>query len=129
MRNALLGIRHPLPSTEKGRLFEQWLILQCIYFARARHLPWRFSAYRTEAGAEVDLIIDLGRRLLAVECKLGRSISRSQLGGLRSFVSITKKPVQSIVVFHGERIEQLSDDIQAIPWRKFLLETLVDATR
>jgi predicted AAA+ superfamily ATPase len=127
VRNALLGIRHPLPSTEKGRVFEHWLVLQCIYFARARHLPWRFSAYRTEAGAEVDLVIDLGKRILALECKLGRNISRSQLGGLRSFASMAKKPIQPVVVFHGERVEQLTEDIQAIPWRKFLLETLVEA--
>jgi hypothetical protein len=40
---------------------------------------------------------------------------------------MAKKPIQSVVVFHGERVEQLTEDIQAIPWRKFLLETLVEA--
>jgi predicted AAA+ superfamily ATPase len=127
VRNALLGIRHPLPATEKGKLFEQWIILQCMYFARAHHLPWRFSAYRTDGGAEVDLVIDLGKRILALECKLGRSVAASQLGGLRSLVSAAKKPVRCIVVYHGERAERLAHEVEAIPWRKFLLETLVDA--
>jgi predicted AAA+ superfamily ATPase len=127
VRNALLGIRRPLPATEKGKLFEHWIILQCMYWARARHLPWRFSAYRTDAGAEVDLVVDVGKRLLALEFKLGRSIAASQLGGLRSFASVAKKPVRSIVVYHGERAERLSHDVEAIPWRKFLLETIVEA--
>jgi predicted AAA+ superfamily ATPase len=125
VRNALLGLHHrPPAATEKGKLFEHWFILQCLYFIRAKRLPWRCCAYRTEAGAEVDLVIDMGPSLLAIECKLGRNVTPSQLGGLRSFASVADKPVRSFVVFQGDRSQRFDQGIEAIPYREFLLETL-----
>jgi uncharacterized protein len=125
VRNALLGVhRRPPAPTDKGKLFEQWLILQCLYFARANHLPWRPFSYRTEAGAEVDLIIDAGTFFIAIECKLGRTIAVSQLSGLRSFASAAHKPTRSFVVFQGERSQQFENDIRAVPYRIFLRDTL-----
>jgi len=126
VRNALLGLHRHSPLTEKGRLFEHWIILQCLYLARARRLPWRFSAYRTDAGAEVDLVIDTGKQFVALECKLGRNVAPSQLGGLRSFMSVAHKPVRSIVVYQGERAQRFDGGVEAIPWRKFLLDTLLE---
>jgi predicted AAA+ superfamily ATPase len=125
VRNALLGLhRRPPPATERGKLFEHWLILQCIYFARARHLPWRFSAYRTDAGAEVDFVIDTGPKLVAIECKAGRNVSRSQLGGLRSFASVAHKPTRLLVAFQGDRPQRFDDGVEAVPYRRLLLEVL-----
>lgn len=124
VRNALLGLhRRAPPQTERARLFEHWLILQCIYFARARHVPWRFGAYRTDAGAEVDLVIDTGRRLVAVECKAGRNVRSSQLGGLRSFASIAHKPTRSIVAFQGDRAQRV-DGVEVLPYRALLRDVL-----
>jgi len=125
VRNALLGQhRHPIPSIERGRVFEQWLILQCLYFIRAHRLPWRPYSYRTDAGAEVDLVLDTGRALLAIECKLGRNVTPGQLGGLHSFATATKRKVQSFVVFQGERAQAFAGGITAIPYLDFLRKTL-----
>jgi hypothetical protein len=35
---------------------------------------WRLSCYRTEGGAEVDLVIERGDDILGVEIKAGRSL-------------------------------------------------------
>jgi predicted AAA+ superfamily ATPase len=127
VRNALLGLhRHSPLATEKGKLFEHWLILQCLYFMRAERLPWRAFAYRTDGGAEVDLVIDTGPFYLAIECKLGRNVASSQLTGLRSFEEVADKPVRSFVVFQGQRSQQFERGILAIPYRTFLLETLTE---
>lgn len=125
VRNALLGLhRIPPTPTERGRLFEHWFVLQCLYFVRARRLPWRLCSYRTDAGAEVDLVIDTRRTLLAIECKAGRNVDRGRLSGLRSFATVADKPLKSFVVFQGERAQRFEGAIDAIPYRDFLLETL-----
>jgi uncharacterized protein len=125
VRNALLGVhRSSPPRTEQGHLFEHWFVLQCVAFIRAHRLPWKVFAYRTDAGAEVDLVIDLGRRLLAAECKLGSRVGAAQLSGLRSFSQVARKPLSSYVVFTGERAQSLANDVEAVPYREFLLTRL-----
>jgi uncharacterized protein len=125
VRNALLGShRHVITPTEKGSLFEQWFILQCLTFVRSHHLPWRWYSYRTEQGAEVDLVLDLGERYLAIGCKLGRNVRPGQLGGLRSFAEIADKPTKSFVAYLGEQTQVMPDGSTAVPYLDFLLETL-----
>jgi len=125
VRNALLGLhRMEPPATEKGRLFEQWFVLQCIAFIRAHRLPWKVFGYRTDAGAEVDLIIDTGQRLLAIECKLGRTVAAAQLSGLRSFSEVAGQTLSSYVVFQGDRAQDLGHNIEAVPYTEFLLKRL-----
>ncbi len=125
VRNALLGVHHRDASpTDRGRLFEHWLILQCLAFIRAHRLPWKTFGYRTDGGAEVDLIIDTGEHLLAIECKAGRSVSTTQLSGLRSFAEVAHRPVRSFVVFLGERAQKLAARVDAVPYAEFLLERL-----
>jgi predicted AAA+ superfamily ATPase len=125
VRNALLGVhRHPASATERGSLFEQWVILQCLYFIHAHRLPWRVVAYRTDAGAEVDAILDTGERLLALECKLGRHVGASDLRGLRSFAEVAERPVSAFVLFQGERAQSLDHGIRAVPYLDFLMTEL-----
>jgi hypothetical protein len=98
--------------------------LQCLYFIRAHRLPWRASAYRTDAGAEVDLVIDTRSSLIAIECKLGRNVGAGELSGLRSFAGVAHKPLRAFVVFQGEQAQKLASGIEAVPYRRFLLRTL-----
>jgi len=125
VRNALLGQLRRTPSQrERGHLFEEWLLLQCIYFARAHHLPWKLLGFRTDAGLEVDGVLDLGDRYLAIECKLGSNVGSADLRGLHAFTALAEKPVQSVVVFGGERPQELEPGLNALPYRHFLFETL-----
>lgn len=125
VRNALLGVhRTPPPATDKGRLFEQWFVLQCLAFIRAHRLPWKVFGYRTDAGAEVDLVIDIGHRILAIECKLGRTVASRHLGGLRSFAEVAGKPLSSYVVFQGDRAQNMGHGIESVPYGEFLLRRL-----
>ncbi len=130
VRNALLGLHRHRPSpTEQGALFEHWLILQCLYFIRARHLPWRAYSYRTDAGAEVDLVLDTGEALVGIECKWGRTVTTSDLRGLRSFAEIAHKPVSLFVVFRGARPQRFERGVEAIPFEEFLLKRLPSLSR
>jgi predicted AAA+ superfamily ATPase len=130
VRNALLGVhRHAPAATELGRLFEHWLTLQCLYFIRAHRLPWKISSYRTDAGAEVDIVLDTRRALIAIECKAGRSVTRAELGGLRSFGTAARRAVHSLVVYRGERRQKLDTGVEAVPYGEFLGEMLPSFVR
>lgn len=121
VRNALLGThRHAVSPVEAGPLFEQWLILQCSALNRARHLGWTLSSYRTDAGAEVDLVIDRGDTLLAVECKWSRQAAEADLRGLRSLEEVAGKPVEKVVVYRGERRQRFKKGETAVPYQDFL---------
>ena len=125
VRNALLGIhRGELSPGEKGKLFEQWILLQVIYFIHAEKKEWHVSAYRTDSGAEVDVVLDVGDRLLAIECKRGKNVSEDELRGLRSFEEAAHKPVQKYVVYTGESRQQFSKSETALPYREFLEEVV-----
>jgi predicted AAA+ superfamily ATPase len=120
VRNALLGIhRSALSPTEKGRLFEQWVLLQVMAFIHANKREWKLSAYRTDAGAEVDLIIETSSGFLAIECKWGKSVSEGQTRGLRSFEEVSHKPVKKYILFTGEAPQRFSQGETAIPYPQF----------
>lgn len=125
VRNALLGIHdHAVSPTERGGIFEQWVILQCIYHARAYRKPWQFFSYRTDDGAEVDLVMQTHRALIAVECKARAQPSGIDLRGLHSFAGVSHLPLHRYVVYTGETRQQLNDQTTLVPYQAFLLEEL-----
>ncbi len=116
VRNALLGIhRRPLHPQQIGAAFEQWVMLQTIYMNRALRKHWNISTYRTEAGAEVDLVIDRGDDLVAIEIKSGRNVSKQDCRGLNSLEELCDAPVQKWILFQGKRRQQLPQKVLAIP--------------
>ncbi len=84
---ALLGsLIDPPTPLEKGRLFEQWVLQEIVRLNEYHQKDWKLSFWRTSHGAEVDLLISRGTRLLfAIECKYKRQLSSGDLSGLRSF--------------------------------------------
>ncbi|MEK6706391.1 MAG: AAA family ATPase [Bdellovibrionota bacterium] len=118
--NAILGAhKNVLTETLKGHLFEQWLALQLIAYSSYHRLDWKFSHYRDDRGNEVDLIIDTGPRLLALEIKYSTSIKPKYANGLREFAQYTKKPVKLIIVYRGDTPQRL-DRVSAMPYRELL---------
>ncbi len=90
---AILGTLQDGPSLkEQGRLFEQWVLQEIIRHNEYHQKDWRLSFWRTSHGAEVDILISRGTRILyAIECKLSANLSSSDLSGLKSFHEIYPK--------------------------------------
>jgi len=87
LTRALLGTLQDPPSPlEQGRLFEQWIIQEIFRLNEYQQKDWKLSFWRTSHGAEVDLLISRGTKVLyAIECKYKRQPSSTDLSGLRSF--------------------------------------------
>ena len=84
---ALLGsLQDPPTPLEQGRLFEQWILQEIVRLNEYDQKDWKLSFWRTSHGAEVDVLISRGTKILyAIECKFKRQPSSSDLSGLRSF--------------------------------------------
>lgn len=84
---ALSGtLRDPPNRIEKGRLFEQWILQEILRLSEYLQKDWKLSFWRTNHGAEVDILISRGQRLLcAIECKFKDRPSSADLSGMRSF--------------------------------------------
>ena len=125
VRNALLGIhKGPLSPIEKGSLFEQWIFLQMMTFNHANKKGWRISSFRTDTGAEVDWILDTGKRLIAIECKWGKNVSAHDWAGLKTFDQYATRPVKKYVVYTGSSAQQFTKTEIAVPYQEFLADIL-----
>src|SRR5437762_852469 len=118
VRNALLGLhRHPLGPDRVGGVFEQWVMLQVIYLNHALRKGWKLSSYRTEAGAEVDLIVERARDIVAIEIKAGKQVTAADTRGLLSLAGLMgqRRPLAMWVAFRGERAQRFGSGVEALP--------------
>lgn len=84
----------PLESatSDFGRAFEHWFILEVIRRSDYLRLDYQFSFYRTESGAEVDLIVETPRgNVCAIEIKASDPMDNTHLRGLKSFAAAHPK--------------------------------------
>lgn len=120
----LLGIRepeqlrlHPL----RGAIFESWVVAELYKAIVHAGLQPRLFHYREARGPEVDLIIEQGQNLAAVEIKSGATVTRDFFKNLTRFsdrMTLIDRPytVSFRVVFGGEDSQNRSSG-QVLSWR------------
>jgi len=118
--NALVG-NFQASGDRLGVLFEHLLVSQIVSAARAHDADIRLSTYRTEHGAEVDLIVELGRETWAIEAKASRTVGPSDTSGLRSFAELFDRPHHAVIAYMGEHRRTLNG-VAVTPYRVLLRE-------
>lgn len=112
-------LAEPLDPVSRGGLFEQFLIQETrrrFDYARA---DARLFYWRTNNGAEVDLVIEVnGRIVFAVEFKSRPWVSGADLSGLRSFREDWPE-VPCLLVCTAPESFNL-DFAEVLPWREYL---------
>ena len=119
VRNVLshLTLDHRLIKAQKGLLFEHAVVLEIIKRIRILNKNYQVYYWRTSGGAEVDLVIDLGNKLIPIEIKASSYVPLSELKGLKIFLEDYKDQVDvGYVITLGVREERLAKNIIAIPW-------------
>jgi len=108
----------------QGRRFEQYVICQLIAFIHYNRLDYKLYYWRTNHGAEVDVLLCIGNRIkYALEIKSSRNIARENLAGLKSFME-DNPGVPAYVLGDRQNRRQLKDDITVINWDDFILGEL-----
>ncbi|MEK7332660.1 MAG: DUF4143 domain-containing protein, partial [Nitrospirota bacterium] len=102
-----------------GRLFEQFIIVETIKWIKMSQKMINLYYWRTNTGAEVDLIMEQSGKLTgAYEIKWSKTITTSQLTGLKSFQEDYPN-VPCHVVCNADEPYRLGN-ILIMNWKQFL---------
>ena len=121
----LLGIRQPgelISHPLRGAIFESWVASEILKWRVHRGLPAGLFHLRETRGSEVDLLVESGPSLLAVEVKSGRTLGSDFLDGLidlrdRIQASHQELQVQPRLIYGGDRA-QLRSGVEIVPWNR-----------
>ena len=104
-------------TPEYGRVFEHFLIKEIIHLSQYKKKGYEFSFYRTENGAEADLIIETpDEKVFALEIKASENPRLSDLKGLRSFKEICPKAKLICACLSENEVHY--ESIKVYPWKK-----------
>lgn len=104
-------------TTEYGRLFEHFIIKEIIHLSHYGNKNYEFSFFRTENGAEVDLIIETpDDKVFALEIKANTNPRPSDLNGLKSFKEVCPKAKLLCACLSETEIHY--NDVTVYPWKQ-----------
>lgn len=103
-------------SREAGALFESMVFHHLKAFATTFTPGIRLHYWRTMKGNEVDLVLEWGRRITAVEVKLTDSPRQADCEGLEAFLKDHPEASGGILVHTGRNVVRMGTKIIALPW-------------
>jgi predicted AAA+ superfamily ATPase len=118
--NALLR-NFTLSQDRIGMLFENAFCSQLFASAAASDIEINVSNLRTNYGAEVDFVVEIGDDIFAIECKATDGEPKYSMAGFDCLAKEAGKPIRRIVAYLGnESLRRGTVDI--LPWQKALQE-------
>jgi len=112
-----------LDPSARGRLFEQWVVVECGRLLSYAQSEARLYYWRTNHGAEVDLLFEKhGRLVFAAEIKAKTRVATADLTGLRSFAEAHPQVPCYVVALVPEAYRL--GDASVLPYRQFFDESL-----
>ena len=88
---------HPL----RGQIFETFVVSELVkLFAATGHEPPLFF-WRDQSGHEVDVVVDVGRRLIPVEIKSGATVASDAFAGLDYWLRLAGRTDAGGVLVYG----------------------------
>ena len=115
----LAGLRTPrelLTWPRRGQSFEGLVVEEVLALAAERIVRPEASFWRTQAGAEVDLLVRDGRRLTPIEIKLSSSVDHRAVAGLRRCMQDLGLGRGWVIANVSER-RSIARDVEVVPWR------------
>lgn len=115
----LLGIRDPATLEHhplRGAIFETFVVgeITKAFVHAGREAP--LYLWRDTAGHEIDILIDLGTRLVPVEVRSGLTLSSAAWNGLRWWTTIPGNPNHSGTLVHGGTEFSMHGSFVVRPW-------------
>lgn len=99
----------------RGSSFEGLVVEELAGLAAERLVTPQFYFWRTQAGAEVDLLIVSGRTVLPIEIKLGATVDQYAVAGLRQCMKDLSLE-RGWVVCSAREPRSLGRGIEVVPW-------------
>lgn len=115
--NAIPSPESLLSSPVFGNIFESWGV--GWIHRQIQRLPLAPVIYhwRTQNGAEVDVVLDYNGKLFPIEFKASSRLSKHDTRGIQAFRKTYKNAQIGIVVYGGDEPYRVSEHAVAIPWK------------
>jgi predicted AAA+ superfamily ATPase len=108
-----------------GRIFENFVVMECVKQATWSKQSPTLSHYRQEGGkgTEVDIILESFGKIVGIEIKLSSIIRADDVKGLKSLKDLVGDAFyQGIILYMGDKVLSLGEKLYAIPvsalWEK-----------
>ncbi len=115
----LLGIRHPQEIRQhplRGSIFESWVVSEILKRRAHSGLEGGMHFYRDQRGLEIDLVIESGSRLTAVEIKSGQTVSTDSFTALEKGGEVLGQRLGRSVLVYGGNARQVRSKCEVVPW-------------
>ena len=121
LASALLGMNNSNQMAMhfmRGEIFENMVINECIKSFYNSGKDPNIYFWRDSNNNEVDLLIEKGMSLLAIEIKSGATVNSSWKDALVKFGATAGIPASNMKVIYGGDTSLLHNDILFQPWRE-----------
>ncbi|HCX95410.1 MAG TPA: AAA family ATPase [Spirochaetaceae bacterium] len=118
----LIGIREPGQVTNhplRGNLFETMVIADIIKRSEAIGTGERFSFWNAPSSGEVDLVIERGTEISAIEVKSTATFRPELASGLEKWSRLASLPPERLAIAYDGNERFQFKGINIIPWRAF----------
>ncbi len=105
-----------LASPLFGHLFESWCVSWIHHQIQRLPLSPSLTHWRTQNGAEIDIVLECDGRLLPIECKASTRLSKHDARGIHAFRNTYRQAAPGVILYGGDVPWVLSEDAVAIPW-------------
>jgi predicted AAA+ superfamily ATPase len=103
-------------ARELGNFFESFIYHHLRVLAQLMTPPARLFSWRTQAGQEVDFVLEHGRKVLAIEVKQTSRPGYGDTSGLKAFLADHPHALGGLLLHGGTEIRWLGEHILAVPW-------------
>lgn len=118
----LLGIRDPEHLSihaARGALFENFVISELLKRRYNQGLPSNLYFWRNNTGEEVDVVIELGEKLMPVEIKSSQTFNTDFLAGLKRWTQFAGDAALPPQLVYGGDDNMLRSGVAVQSWRHF----------
>ncbi|MBM3611220.1 MAG: ATP-binding protein [Alphaproteobacteria bacterium] len=106
-------------SSDYGKAFEHFIILECLRLSSYYYPDYRFSYLRTQNDVEIDLVVERpGEKTLFIEIKSGSDVREEKLS---SFIHFTKDIENTeCLCISNESLAKKIQHVLVLPWKEAL---------
>lgn len=112
--------KHP----QLGAMFETFIINQMVRLSSELPMPPKFHHWRTNGGAEVDLLLELNGEFYPIEIKCKTKLTKFDARGLQAFRESypNLKINMGLIIYCGKECMKVNSNTLAVPWNSIFLQ-------
>lgn len=121
LASRLIGIRSPEElriHSLRGGLFESFVVSEIRKHIANQRLGLKTYYWRDHKGEEIDLILDLGSKLLPIEIKSSQTISNSLFDPIKKFKKVAGKFAAPAILIYGGKEQTQRSGVPVLSWQE-----------